>query len=328
MMLSALGVNVNRKMTQPILVLFPGSLGDLICALPAMEAIATATSRKLVLAARGEALALASALPFVEASLSLEGQVFSQLFSASARPSDEARHFFSVFDEIVSWFGHSRPEVVENLRALVASRLRSFPFFSGQQDCHAVQYYLQCVGRTGLRCPSLVLRKDDVAWGKQYWREQGWDATRPVLVIHPGSGGKKKRWDAEGFRQMGCWWQSRGNGQTLILLGPAETEELEQWTRVSCVAHGCSLGQMAAILSQAACYLGNDSGVSHLAGAVGGRGVVVFGPTRPDQWRPLGGRLHVLRNTAYRKVEPSREGISLNEVPVEQVSRCLQLQGA
>ncbi|MBI3246907.1 MAG: glycosyltransferase family 9 protein [Deltaproteobacteria bacterium] len=315
-------------MIRPILVLFPGSLGDLICALPAIESIAKDRVGKLVLAARGEALALASGLPFVEASFSLEGRIFSQLFSAAKAPSFEAQRFFSSFAEIISWYGHSHPKVVENLRALSSGNLRSFPFFSGQKECHAVGYYLQCLGKRVLRCPSLAIPKDAAAWGELYWREQGWDSPLPVLALHPGSGGKKKRWAPEGFRRIALWWKSRGNGQTLILLGPAETEELEQWKPIGPVAYGFSVWQIAALLSRATLYVGNDSGVSHLAGAVGGRGVVVFGPTRPAQWRPLGGGLQVVQSANSRKTLPFPDGIALDEVSVDQVIRCLLIQSA
>src|SRR5207247_2017216 len=53
-------------------------------------------------------------------------------------------------------------------------------------------------------------------------------------------------------------------------------------------------GGPAALLGRAALYLGNDSGVSHLAGAVGAAGVVLFGPTEGRRWRPLAGRLVAL----------------------------------
>jgi heptosyltransferase-2 len=48
------------------------------------------------------------------------------------------------------------------------------------------------------------------------------------------------------------------------------------------------LGVVAALARQARAFVGNDSGVSHLAAAAQGRGVVIFGPTDPVQWRPLG----------------------------------------
>src|SRR5207249_2904287 len=57
---------------------------------------------------------------------------------------------------------------------------------------------------------------------------------------------------------------------------------------------GWPLVDLAALLARAALYLGNDSGVSHLAGAVGAAGVVLFGPTEGRRWRPLAGRLVAL----------------------------------
>jgi ADP-heptose:LPS heptosyltransferase len=40
-------------------------------------------------------------------------------------------------------------------------------------------------------------------------------------------------------------------------------------------------------------YLGNDSGVSHLAGLCGARSIVLFGPTNPQVWHPLGLHVHI-----------------------------------
>ena len=63
------------------------------------------------------------------------------------------------------------------------------------------------------------------------------------------------------------------------------------------------------VLGQASLYLGNDSGVSHLAAAWGAPGLVLFGPTDPACWRPLGPAVDVLR----------AEGGRLDELPVETV---------
>jgi ADP-heptose:LPS heptosyltransferase len=54
------------------------------------------------------------------------------------------------------------------------------------------------------------------------------------------------------------------------------------------------LEELAARLAGARGYVGNDSGVSHLAGLCGARSVVLFGPTSPRIWRPLGPDVHVL----------------------------------
>jgi ADP-heptose:LPS heptosyltransferase len=53
------------------------------------------------------------------------------------------------------------------------------------------------------------------------------------------------------------------------------------------------LEELAVRLAGCHAYLGNDSGVSHLAGLCGARSIVLFGPTSPVVWRPLGPRVHV-----------------------------------
>jgi ADP-heptose:LPS heptosyltransferase len=54
------------------------------------------------------------------------------------------------------------------------------------------------------------------------------------------------------------------------------------------------LEELAARLAGCHAYLGNDSGVSHLAGLCGARTATLFGPTNPDVWRPIGPDVHVV----------------------------------
>jgi ADP-heptose:LPS heptosyltransferase len=202
---------------------------------------------------------------------------------------------------------------------LVPGDVQSFAFFRGQEQFHACQYYLRCLGNTEIRCPSLSIRGEDTKWLDAYWQRRGWQASSRVLVMHPGSGGKRKRWAMDGFAQVAHWWRERAKGQVVILLGPAEDGEVMVWSQAGIVESSLSLWQVSALLSRADLYVGNDSGVSHVAGAVGARGVVLFGPTSPDQWRPLGGALTVIVNQRYRATAPEQVGISLREVSSEVV---------
>jgi heptosyltransferase-2 len=52
---------------------------------------------------------------------------------------------------------------------------------------------------------------------------------------------------------------------------------------------------LGAVLARAGLYVGNDSGISHLAAAWGAPVVTLFGPTDPAQWAPIGPRVTVLR---------------------------------
>ncbi len=324
-MLSTSDMNVNRNRLPQILVLFPGSLGDMVCVLPALELIHKKHSQRLTLAARGEALALGATLPCVAECFSLEMQMFAQLFSPPAHLASETRRFLASFSSILSWYGSSHAEVEENLRLYSGGQVQAFPFFLGQEEKHAAAYYLQCIGEYALRCPSLVVPQPLRAWSALYWRQQGWSASARVLVMHPGSGGRRKRWNVEGFQRIARWWRSAPNRKTVVLLGPAEEKEAAEWRQVGAVATNLSVWQVAALLSRADLYLGNDSGVSHVAGAVGARGAVLFGPTSPQQWRPLGGHLLVLRNAAYRAVFPAKAGIGLHEISEEEVIARLTL---
>ncbi|HEV8717700.1 MAG TPA: glycosyltransferase family 9 protein [Candidatus Binatia bacterium] len=272
------------------------------------------------LAARGELLGLIQWLPFVRHALSLESGIFAQLFSPP-RVSDKGGLLFPfLVSEVFSWFGYAYPEVKANLKKFTPGPVRSFAFFTGQEDCHASAYYLGCIGAREPRGPSLVLGEEERHWLDEYWQLHGWSPSTRVLIGHPGSGGQKKRWAPEGFIQVCQWWQQQKKGRVLVLLGPAEEEEAERWGQTGGkVESHLSLLQVAALLSRADLYLGNDSGVSHLAGAVGARGIVLFGPTRPQQWRPLGGSLSVIHNVPYRATLPHIPGISLTEIPCEEV---------
>jgi len=318
----------STKVHRRILVLFPGSLGDVLCFLPALRFICTANSENTVeVVARGDGLPLAQRLPEVARTLSLENSTFAKLFSSPSSLNAEEEYFFTSTDEIFSWFGQGRLKISEVFPQAEKGRVRSFAFFVGQEDCHATAYYLRCVGGDTLCCPSFVLKTEEKQWLDAYWQQCGWSADSRILVLHPGSGGKKKRWASEGFTQIAQWWVGRRNGKVLILLGPAEEQETDGWRLVGKVESALSVGQVAALLSRAETYVGNDSGVSHLAGAVGARGVVLFGPTHPQQWRPLGGALSVLQNVSYRTEHSDVVGITLTEIPAEEVIATLIRMG-
>ncbi len=319
-------MKVNSAMAHTI-VLFPGSLGDFLCFLPALQVIGE-HQHTLVVGGRETTRALLDALVCFPRSVSvqavsLDEARFARLFASRSPTRDiDLDSFFLPATSVLSWFGSSLPQMRKSLEQYAPGRVRLFPFFSGQVESHASVYYLRCLGEQGQeklrRLSSVRLKKRWLQWGGAYWRQRGWESEQ-VLIIHPGSGGQRKRWRAEGFWQVAEWWRNSGDREVLILLGPAETEEVEYWCRYGHVETSLELPQVASILARATCYLGNDSGVSHLAGAVGVQGVVIFGPTRPEQWRPLGGGLQVVRNTRYREKWPDREGIALEEVTPEQV---------
>ncbi len=116
-------------------------------------------------------------------------------------------------------------------------------------------------------------------------------------VIHPGSGGRAKNWPLKNYASVAnfllreCPWFSAlyvTQGEADAGLGQQLCHAVPGAQLVSSPA----LDNLAVLLANAALYIGNDSGVSHLAGAVeNDKGdhpdsIVVFGPSNSTIWRP------------------------------------------
>lgn len=108
----------------------------------------------------------------------------------------------------------------------------------------------------------------------------------------------EKRWPAERFAAVAAELVARRGAGLLILGGPGDRPvvdallaALPDAARAAALdlCGRLSLGEVAAVVERARIYLGNDSGVAHLAAAVGCPVVVVFGPTQPGRYGPLEG---------------------------------------
>jgi ADP-heptose:LPS heptosyltransferase len=125
------------------------------------------------------------------------------------------------------------------------------------------------------------------------------------LLILPGSGSPAKNWPPEHFADLAALLAPQL--PSLIVIGPAETALAPSFrARGLTTIDNLELGVVAGLARRARAFVGNDSGVSHLAAGAGASGIAIFGPTDPERWRPLG-RIQVLRR------EP------LSALPVEEV---------
>jgi heptosyltransferase-3 len=115
------------------------------------------------------------------------------------------------------------------------------------------------------------------------------------VAVHAGSGSLRKNWPAARFAEAAR--ALAGRDPFLWIEGPADTPtepqalDISTWVR----ARSLPLRTLAAVLSRASVYVGNDSGVSHLAAATGVSTVAVFGPTDPAQWSPRGPAVRTVR---------------------------------
>jgi ADP-heptose:LPS heptosyltransferase len=138
--------------------------------------------------------------------------------------------------------------------------------------------------------------------GKEILAEHGVMPARRPVIIHPGSGGAKKCWQLDNFLSVSRMLASE-SAEVVFLLGPAELERFDESTiskigTLGGLLTNLSLADVLAVLSCAGGYVGNDSGITHLAAALGVRTIAVFGPTDPAVYGPLGPAVTILRSDA------------------------------
>ncbi len=102
------------------------------------------------------------------------------------------------------------------------------------------------------------------------------------VLIHPGSGSPRKNWPVDRFAAV----LRRLDAPVRVIVGEADAEAAAHLQYPSLVEP--PLEELAARLAGCRAYLGNDSGVSHLAGLSGAATFAVFGPTDPRVWSPIG----------------------------------------
>jgi ADP-heptose:LPS heptosyltransferase len=297
-----------------VLVIFPGALGDLLCLVPAVRAIARRNpGATLELMARGELARFAVGRLGFARGHSIDRREVGDLF-ADERVSEETRAFFGAFDRVYSFFAADVPSFRRSLEHASAGRVSFYPF-RPPGDGHVARCYLRAIGEND---PSplknrIELMPHDLESAARITTTLGF-ARHGFVLILPGSGSPKKNWPAANFAALA----ERAAAPSLVLLGPAEAGLKSFFeSRGLAVVADLELDEVAGLAHLSRCFLGNDSGVSHLASASGGPGLVLFGPTDPSRWRPLGD-VKVIRREPLDTLPVAEVAAALEELVGEQ----------
>jgi heptosyltransferase III len=184
------------------------------------------------------------------------------------------------------------------------------------------------VSTTDLQTWQLTYSEAELQEGRALLEEVGLVG---AVLMHPGAGAVWKRWPADRFASTGL--ALLGRGLTVALVeGPADAEAVaavqDHAGRPFPVLPPLEPRALGAILAQTPCYVGNDSGVTHLAGVSGAPTVALFGPTDPVTWGPLG-KTVVLRHCAVgshprRGIRVCDDPQCLQAIAVDEVIRAIE----
>ena len=265
-------------METPILIVHPGALGDVLQAVPALRVLrAGAPAARLVFAGQPRLGRLLAALGAVDEARGFDGLGLEALFTEAPVPPALAA-FLGGFARVVSWFGAREPDYRARLGALARDLVIARPV--PDDDTPVWRHLVETV-------PDAARDRADAT---APLRAEVPPGTRRALVVHAGSGGAWKRWPPERFAAV-IETAARTSGVPVVLhQGPADREAVE-----ALAAHLTvpverlvepELPALATALAGAGAYLGADSGVSHLAAAVGAPSVIVFPPAHLPRWTP------------------------------------------
>ena len=154
--------------------------------------------------------------------------------------------------------------------------------------------------------PTFTLNDEDRARADELLRGAGLDPGDRPVVVHAGSArtvlAQAKRWPAANYARLITALDQRYAGGVVLVEGPDEAGVADEIRNAAggtlpatVVRLGGPLGDAAALLERAALYVGSDSGLGHLAAAVGTTPVTIFGPADPDRVCPFGYRHLVVR---------------------------------
>ena len=289
------------------LIIFPGALGDLICLLPSIRALmARHVDVTFDLMARAELARFAVGRMGMRAGHSIERQEVAHLFAENG--VQKAAPFFSQFTRIECFFASDNHSFRRSLKLVARGRVSFYPFRPAGGG-HMAEAYLRLLGEPLIQPLRNIidLRPEDLSRAQARLQRLGLEPGRFVLFL-PGSGSIRKNWPADNFAALAN--TVRPLLVPLVVLGPAETALDSSFAKGDLlVLKDLELGELAGTARLSRAFVGNDSGVSHLAATAGGHGLVLFGPTEPERWRPLGD-IRIIRREPLQSLsvaEVSRE---------------------
>ena len=281
------------------LVLRGGAIGDFIATLPVLQALRTQwPAATIEIWGYPHIADLAVAAGLAQAVVSLDRAEMARFFVPEPSFTDAQVAAVQSFDLIFNYLHDPVGQVRSNLLLAGAKQVLSgspiikrgpaVPFLL--EPLQALAIY-ESDGTPALDFPAALRARGRA-------RLQALGLRGRPMVVHPGSGSPTKNWPAERFVEIMRRLQAAGR-ETVAVLGEADVAEAAVLARElpkMPVLAGLTLTELAATLAECGAFLGNDSGIAHLAAAVGLPTTAIFGPSDADVWAPRGrGGVTVLR---------------------------------
>jgi len=276
-----------------LLIIRGGAVGDFILTLPVLAALRQVLGQAhLEVLGHPDRAALARHPSYADQITDIEAWALYRLFSRQSAIPDRLAAYLRSFDSIVAYLPAAADVFADRLRQVSSGHLITCTP-QPPRGVHATDHLLRPLRHLDTApfdpVPQVYLTPDAITAAEQFWHRTRLPASG-VLALHPGSGGISKRWPLAGWRHV-ISWAARHHIPCLMINGPAEQEYVDELLQSTPrAAWACTgtlpLPQLAALIARCRLLLGHDSGITHLAAAVGTHTLALFGPTDPWSWGP------------------------------------------
>jgi heptosyltransferase-3 len=277
-----------------ILVIRGGAIGDFILTLPALAALRQQFSQAhLEVLGYPHIAQLAEAGGLVNRVQPIEARGLASFFARDGELPEDLRDYFSEFNIIVSYLYDPDEIFQTNVKRCSPGQFIVGPHRPDETDrTHATQVYLKPLERLAIFDADEVPR---LALGPQP------STLHSQLALHLGSGSERKNWPEEKWAELIEQLLATTSVNLLLVGGEAEGERLQRLTAAlpptrCVVAKSLPLAELARRLQSCVGFVGHDSGITHLAAAVGLPCVVLWAHTTEEIWRPQGERVKIIRD--------------------------------
>lgn len=301
-----------------IVVIRPGALGDVILTFPAVRALRVQHPDAHITVVGSPSLwELAGNL--VNERISIDAARFSTLYAEE--PREDLRRWLEGVDRVIAWTVQDPSPALRAAGVVDVIHVCPYP----PAGKHVSEWLCTAPppgsplpqGEKGGLTSGTVLPSPLAG--------EGAGVRGGPIIIHPGAGAVWKRWTAERFAAVGNALRQLGH-EVMLVEGPADGEAVARCQAAVSVPFPVlrdrTLPQLAAELASASLFIGNDSGVTHLAATAGAPTIALFGPTDPATWAPLG-TVRILRHCGAQATEPRQirvcDGDCLEQITVEEV---------
>jgi heptosyltransferase-3 len=290
-------------MRRTIVMIHPGGLGDVLLAVPALGRLRTRfPNHRLVLCAEDQVARLLFAYRIIDAWTSVQGRAGADLFAGADSVTGQVQTWLKNCDLAIAWTQDLDGKLTETLKAIgVREVIVRSPFSTEIRATHQRDRFLEAINEA----PSddkgdvlLMVTEPLLHIGRTCLEAAGLAIGQSLVLIHPGSGSAHKCVAPEILATVVIALQISG-ATPVVLEGPADREPVERLVQLCMnppiVLKGLDVLTVAGVLAQVRLFVGQDSGVTHMAGLMGVRTVALFGPTDPDRWAPRGAHVTVVQ---------------------------------